>query len=94
MARQDRDAPKKPKPGTADEHHGGHAAAMAHGQPATVDESLPRTRAKLLERHTAARAKRAAAALGSDDYRMAADEIGRIEVRIAAVERAMTPPKG
>ena len=83
-------------PATAhvDEQPAVHAAAKAHGQPATVDESLPGTREELLERHTAARGKRAAAALGSDAYQIAADEIGRIEIRIAAVERAMTPPKG
>ena len=78
-----------------DDHHAaGHAAAKAHGRPATVDESLPATRAELLERHAEARRARAAAALGSPAFRAAADEIGRIEIRIAAVERAMTPPKG
>ena len=77
-----------------DDHPGGHAPAKAHGRPATVDESLPSTRAELLDRHTEARRKRAAAPLLSDAYRDAADEIGRIEIRIAAVERAMTPPKG
>jgi hypothetical protein len=77
-----------------DGHPGGHAAAKAHGQPATVDESLPGTREELLDRHAEARGKRAAATLGSDAYRIAADEIGRIEIRIAAVERAMTPPQG
>jgi hypothetical protein len=76
------------------DEHGGHAAAKAHGQPATVDESLPDTRSELLARHTEARRRRAAAPLGSDAYQAAADEIGRIEIRIAAVERAMTPPKG
>ena len=77
-----------------DDRPGGHAPAKAHGRPATVDESLPSTRAELLDRHTEARRKRAAAPLGSDAFRDAADEIGRIEIRIAAVERAMTPPKG
>ena len=77
-----------------DEHAGGHAPAKAHGRPATVDESLPSTRVALLDRHAEARRKRAAAPLGSDAYRDAADEIGRIEIRIAAVERSMTPPKG
>ena len=77
-----------------DEHPGGHAPAKAHGKAATIDTSLPATRAALLERHAEARRKRAAAPLGSDAYREAADEIGRIEIRVAAVERAMTPPKG
>lgn len=72
----------------------GHAPAKAHGQPATVDTKLPRTRAELLERHAAARRKRNAAPLGSDAHRAAVDELGRIEIRIAAIERAMTPPKG
>jgi hypothetical protein len=73
---------------------GGHVAAKAHGQPVSVDTSLPASRAELLERHVAARRKRAAAALGSDAYRAAADEIGRIEVRIAAIERDQVPPLG
>jgi hypothetical protein len=72
----------------------GHAPAKAHGQPATVDTKLPRTRAELLERHAEARRIRNAAPLGSDAHRAAVDEIGRIEIRIAALERAMTPPKG
>ena len=73
---------------------GGHHAAKAHGQPAMVDTSLPGTRDKLLERHAAARRRRAAAELGSPEHRAAVDELGRIEIRIAAVERAMTPPRG
>jgi hypothetical protein len=53
-----------------------------------------KTREELLVEHQAARRKRAEAALGSDAYRVAVDEIGRIEVEIARVERAMTPPRG
>jgi hypothetical protein len=82
MARQDK------------QHSGGHKPAKAHGQPAKVDTSLPASRAELLERHAATRQRRNAAPLGSDEHRAAVDEIGRIEVRIAAIERAMTPPKG
>jgi hypothetical protein len=78
-----------------DQHHsGGHKAAKAHGQPTKVDTSLPASRAELLERHADARQRRNAAPLGSDQHRSAVDEIGRIEIRIAAIERAMTPPKG
>jgi hypothetical protein len=78
-----------------DQHHaGGHAPAKAHGQPAKVDSKLPATREELLERHRDARSNRNAAPLGSDAHRAAVDELGRIEVRIAAIERAMTPPKG
>jgi hypothetical protein len=68
--------------------------AKAHGQPAKVDASLPRTRDELLARHTDARRRRNAAPLGSDEFRDAVDEIGRIEVRVAAIERDMVPPKG
>ncbi len=82
---------KQEKPGG---HAGGHAPAKAHGQATKVDTKLPATRDELLDRHTAARRKRNAAPLGSEEHRAAVDEIGRIEVRIAAIERAMTPPKG
>ncbi len=77
-----------------DSHAGGHKPAKAHGQPAKVDTSLPATRAELLDRHAVTRRRRNAAPLGSDEHRAAVDEIGRIEIRIAAIERAMTPPKG
>ena len=73
---------------------GGHHPAKAHGKPATVDMSLPGTRDELLARHTEARKRRAAAPLGSPEHRAAVDEIGRIEIRIAHVERSMTPPRG
>ena len=73
---------------------GGHHPAKAHGRPATVDTSLPGTRDELLARHAEARRRRAAAPLGSPEHRAAVDEIGRIEVRIADVERSMTPPRG
>ena len=71
----------------------GHHPAKAHGRPATVDASLPATREELLVRHAEARRRRAGASLGSEAYREAADEIGRIEVRIAAVERELVPPR-
>ena len=77
-----------------DSHAGGHKPAKAHGQPAKVDMSLPASRAELLDRHAVTRQRRNAAPLGSDEHRAAVDEIGRIEIRIAAIERAMTPPKG
>jgi hypothetical protein len=81
MAKQDKDRP-------------GHAPAKAHGQATKIDMKLPGSRAELLDRHTEARGKRNSVPLGSDAHRAAVDEIARIEVRIAAVERAMTPPKG
>ncbi len=91
------DAPARPVAPHADTSdagaHRGHAAAAAHGQPATIDTSLPATREELLVRHADARRRRAAAELGSNAYREAADEIGRIEIRIAAVERDQVPPR-
>jgi hypothetical protein len=73
---------------------GQHHAATAHGQPTAVDESLPATRAELLAAHAAARRHRALAPLGSETYRAAVDELARIEIRIAAIERAQVPPQG
>jgi hypothetical protein len=43
-------------------------------------------REQLLAQHRAARARREAAALGSDEYRAAAEEIARIEVQINRLE--------
>ena len=48
--------------------------------------SLPSTRKELLVLHAQARARRDAAALGSEAYRRAALEVGEIEVEIAALE--------
>jgi transcription elongation GreA/GreB family factor len=36
--------------------------------------------------HAAARQRREAAALGSDEYRAAAEEVARIEIQIALIE--------
>jgi hypothetical protein len=73
---------------------GQHHAAAAHGRAARVDRSLPGTREELIALHAEARGRRAAAPLGSEAYRAAADEIGRIEIRIADVDRAADPPRG
>jgi len=51
------------------------------------------TRDELLAEHVAARQRRNAADLGSEAYREACAEIARIEVEIARIERAMTPPR-
>jgi hypothetical protein len=56
--------------------------------------SAEKTREELLVEHAAARGRRDAAALGSAAFRKAADEVARIEVEIARIERAMTPPRG
>jgi len=51
------------------------------------------TRAELLSQHRAARLRRDTAALDSEDFRAACDDIARIEVAIARLEREMTPPR-
>jgi hypothetical protein len=94
MAKQDSSDKPVKKSAAAKKSAGGHVAAKAHGRPATVDTSLPATRAELLDRHAAARRKRNAAPLGSEAHRAAIDEIGRIEIRIAAIERDQVPPLG
>lgn len=48
---------------------------------------LPGTRAELLALHAAARRRRNAAPWGSDEHKRAVDEVGRIEVEIARVDR-------
>ena len=73
---------------------GAHHAAKAHGRPAAVDTSLPATRPELMALHAEARAKRNSAALGSEEFRAAVDQLGRIEIRIAAIDRAADPPLG
>lgn len=54
---------------------------------------LPKTRKELLELHADARRARAAAELGSEAFREAVEELGRIEVEIARIERRMDPPR-
>jgi hypothetical protein len=81
----------------ADPQHvagGQHHAAQAHGKRLEVDTSLPATRAELLVLHAAARKRRNTAELGSDAHRAAVTELERIEVRVAAIERAQDPPLG
>ena len=50
------------------------------------------SRDELMEQWRAARRRREAAALGSEAFRKAAEEIADIEVEIARIERAMNPP--
>ena len=73
---------------------GQHHAAAAHGRPARIDKSLPKDRDKLIALHAEARRRRASAALGSEAYRAAMDELSRIEIRIADVDRSANPPRG
>jgi hypothetical protein len=54
---------------------------------------LPATREGLLELHAKTRLERNAAAHKSHEQAAAIDLLGRIEVEIARLERAMDPPK-
>jgi hypothetical protein len=54
---------------------------------------LPKTRAELMTLHRELRARRDAAPLDSHERAEAAAEIGRVEVEIARIERAMDPPR-
>ena len=64
---------------------------MAHHQ--TTDQTpLPQTRDELLALHAETRKRRNAAPHGSEAHAAAIDLIGRIEVEVARIERAMDPP--
>jgi hypothetical protein len=73
---------------------GAHRAATAHGRATKVDTSLPGTRAELMTLHAAARARRNAAVLNGPAFRAAVTDLERIEIRIAAIDRAADPPLG
>jgi hypothetical protein len=53
---------------------------------------LPTTRAELEALHRATRSRRNAAKHGSPEHVAAIELIGRIEIEIARIERAMDPP--
>ena len=55
-------------------------------------EPLPQTRDELLALHRETRRRRNAAAHGSPDHVAAIDLLGRVEVEVARIERAMDPP--
>ena len=65
---------------------------MAHQQ--TNPVALPQSREELLELHRETRARRNRAAHGSEEHVQAIDLLGRIEIEIARIERAMDPPRG
>jgi hypothetical protein len=73
---------------------GKHHAATAHGRATKVDTSLPATRPELMALHAAARARRNGAPLDSTAFRTAVTDLERIEIRIAAIDRAADPPLG
>ena len=64
------------------------------GSAAPAEPALPKTREKLLELHRETRARRNAAPHNSEEHLAAIDLIGRIEVEVARIERAMDPPRG
>jgi hypothetical protein len=66
---------------------------MAHQEP-TDTPPLPQSRDELLALHAQTRRRRNAAPHGSAEHVAAVDLIGRIEVEIARIERAMDPPLG
>jgi hypothetical protein len=66
--------------------------ASTAGQHAESAADLPNDRAALLALHRAARRRRDNAPLMSHDRVAATFEIERIEIHIAAIERAMDPP--
>ena len=66
---------------------------MAHHETTSADTTpLPQTRDELLTLHRETRRQRNAAAHGSPDHRAAIALLGRIEVEVARIERAMDPP--
>jgi hypothetical protein len=63
-------------------------------QPTTAHVELPGTRDELMALHRETRARRNKAAHGSPEHVEAIDLLCRIEIEIAAIERAMDPPLG
>jgi hypothetical protein len=53
---------------------------------------LPQTREELLVLHRETRRRRNAAPHGSPEHVAAIDLLGRIEIEVARIERAMDPP--
>ncbi len=58
----------------------------------TAATPLPQTREELLALHRETRRRRNAAAHGSKEHVAAIDTLGRIEVEVARLERAVDPP--
>jgi hypothetical protein len=60
----------------------------------TAGDVVPaQTREELLAQHAEARRRRNAAPLGGHEWEAASAEVGRIEIEIARLERAMDPPR-
>jgi hypothetical protein len=67
---------------------------MPHHDTAAASPPLPQTRVELLVLHRETRRKRNAASHGSAEHIAAIDLLGRIEIEVARIERAMDPPLG
>jgi hypothetical protein len=65
---------------------------MAHHK--VSSQALPQTREELLALHRETRRRRNGAKHGSKEHVEAIDLLGRIEVEVARIERAMDPPVG
>jgi len=65
---------------------------MAKATTTRETAALPESREALLVLHRAARGRRDAAALLSEERAAASEELARIEIQIARIERAMDPP--
>jgi hypothetical protein len=61
--------------------------------PKPAEPARGESREQLLVAHAEARARRNAAKLGSHAWEEASAEVGRIEIEIARLERAMDPPR-
>jgi hypothetical protein len=61
---------------------------------ATNEPRLPQTREALLDLHRETRKRRNKAAHGSPEHVEAIALLGKIEIEIARIERAMDPPLG
>lgn len=72
----------------------GKQARTASKAPKTPTSKLPQTRVELMDLHRETRARRNAAPWGSEEHVAAVELIGRIEVEIARIERAVDPPLG
>ena len=66
---------------------------MADPQAPTTSPTPTPTREELLARHAEARRRRNHAPLGGHEWEQASDEVGKLEIEIARIEREMDPPK-
>jgi hypothetical protein len=90
-----KDRPKRKKWAAAAAEVGPAPAPAPAAEPDLAPQpTLPKTRESLLALHRETRARRNAALHGSAEHRAAIDLIGRIEIEVARIERAMDPPRG